>query len=426
MNYEATLEFAQKMDREDALSRFRDEYYIPKVNGQSSIYFCGNSLGLQPKRTEKYLEHEMKQWREMGVEGHFEGDTPWYESHARSKPALSKILGAKEHEIVAMNNLTTNLHLMMVSFYKPEGKRTKIIMEGGAFPSDMYAVESQVKFHGLNPDDHVIEVTPREGEYLIRHEDIIEQIEKHADEISMVLFPGIQYYTGQVFDMKSITEAGHKAGAKVGFDLAHAAGNIVMELHNWNVDCATWCSYKYMNSGPGNVSGLYVHERYADDNELPRFAGWWGHDQDERFQMLKGFKPMHGADGWQLANQNVLALAAHQAALSLFEEAGIKKLREKSVKLTGYLEFMLNGLNDSVDEPIVEIITSSNPEERGCQLSLFVHKGGKELFKKLQEGGLIADWREPNVIRLAPTPMYNSFEDVFRLVNLMEKVFKQF
>merc|ERR1719240_71921 len=322
-----------------------------------------------------------------------------------------------------MNNLTTNLHLLMVSFYLPEGKRNKIIMEGGAFPSDMYVMETQTRFHGFNPDEVVIEVHPREGEHLLRTEDIVKTIEEHGDTVALVMFSGVQYYTGQFFELDKITQAGHSVGAMVGFDLAHAVGNVLLSLHAWDVDFAAWCSYKYLNSGPGAVSGIYVHERFANRADLPRFAGWWGHNEGERFKMRKGFDPMPGALGWGVANENVLSLASYRGSLDMFEEATMVSLRAKSIRLTGYLEFILEQFNS--DEAVFEIITPKDSAQRGCQLSLLILKGGKNVFDKLMEGGLIADWREPNVIRLAPTPMYNNFEDVYRLGELLKKAFKE-
>jgi kynureninase len=419
MRYENSRAFAQSMDREDPLKGFREKFYIPEVNGKPSIYLCGNSLGLQPKSTQEYLNTELESWKNLAVEGHFHGKNPWFTYHKLFKKGLAHIAGAKESEVVAMNNLTTNLHLMMVSFYRPQGKRFKIMTEGKAFPSDHYALETQVKFHGYKPEQAIIELHPRQGEQTLRAEDILKAIEENADELALVMLGGLQYYTGQVFDMAAITEAGHKAGALVGFDLAHAAGNIPLSLHDWQVDFAVWCSYKYMNSGPGSVGGAFVHEKHADNPELPRFAGWWGHDEEERFLMEKGFKPMYGVDGWQLSNGNILPMAAHKAALDMFLEAGMPALREKSIKLTGFLEFLLNELNQ--EQQIVEIITPKDPQARGCQLSLFTLQSGRQLFEKISQAGVIADWREPNVIRIAPTPMYNTFEEVYDFVEILRK-----
>ncbi len=420
MNYENTLAYAQYLDKNDSLRDYRNRFHIPKVNGKDSYYFTGNSLGLQPKTARTYIEEEMKGWETLGVEGHFASSKrPWMEYHKFSKDALARIVGAKPIEVVSMNNLSVNLHLLMVSFFKPTKTRYKVICEAGAFPSDQYMFETQLKFHGLNPDEALIELKPRTGENTLRGEDILSKIAEVGDELALVLIGGVQYYTGQLFDMKAITEAGQKVGAKVGFDLAHAFGNVPLQLHDWNVDFATWCSYKYLNSGPGNVSGIFIHERYANDSSLDRFAGWWGHDEKERFKMKKGFQPMPGADGWQLSNGNVISTAAHLAALELFDEVGIEKLRKKSLKLTGYLEFLIKDI--AGDSGIFEIITPSDPEQRGCQLSIFFHKDGRRLFDALAAAGVIADWREPNVIRIAPVPLYNRFEDVYQFAHLLKK-----
>ncbi|MCL6260075.1 kynureninase [Aquiflexum sp. TKW24L] len=418
-NYSFSEAFAREMDEKDPLKSFRSRFYFPKVGGREAIYFCGNSLGLQPKTTKEYIQKELDNWAEMAVDGHFHGEDAWYHVRKKSKPALAEIVGAHEHEVVAMNNLSSNLHFLMVSFYQPSKDRFKIITEAGAFPSDMYMLETQVKFHFLDPKDAIIELEPREGEYTLRTEDILKVISDHKDQLALVMMSGLQYYTGQVFDMEAITAAGHAAGAKVGFDLAHAAGNIPLHLHEWGVDFATWCSYKYMNSGPGNISGIFVHERHAESPDLPRFAGWWGHDEGERFKMEKGFKPMFGADGWQLANSNVLALAAHQASLDIFQEAGMGQLRAKSELLTGYLEFLIGQINR--DRAVIEIITPKNKNERGCQLSLLVKKGGKAVFDELYQNAIVGDWRHPNVIRIAPTPLYNSYLDVFRFAKILEQ-----
>ncbi len=416
--------FARQQDQQDRLAHFRERFHFPKVNGQEAIYFCGNSLGLQPKSVKDYLDRELANWANLAVDGHFQGEDAWFYVRKKSKPALAEIVGAQEHEVVAMNNLSVNLHLLMVSFYQPTYERYKIIVEAGAFPSDQYMLETQIKFHGLDPLDVLIELKPRPGEHTLRTEDIVEEIRKQGDSLALVNMAGLQYYTGQLFDMKAITEAAHSVGALVGFDLAHAAGNAPLSLHDWDVDFATWCSYKYMNSGPGNVSGIFVHERFAERADLPRFAGWWGHDEGERFKMEKGFVPMYGADGWQLANSNVLALAAHQASLDIFQEAGMANLRAKSEKLTAYLEYLI--LQISGESGILEIITPKNPSERGCQLSLHIHRGGKAVFDEWYNQGVVGDWRNPNVIRLAPTPLYNSFLDVFRFAKILEHSLKKF
>jgi kynureninase len=420
MNYQNDLAFAKAQDAQDPLKDYRNQFYIPQVSGKDSLYFTGNSLGLQPKSARKFVEEEMKNWETLGVEGHFaDVKRPWINYHKFSKEALAKIVGAKPIEVVTMNNLTVNLHLLMVSFYQPTKTRFKIICEAGAFPSDQYMFETQLKFHGHEPDEALIEVSPRAGENTLRTEDILNTIKTTGDELALVLIGGLQYYTGQLFDMKSITVAGHGVGAIVGFDLAHAVGNVPLQLHDWNVDFATWCSYKYLNSGPGNVSGVFINERYANDKSLNRFAGWWGHDEKERFLMKKGFIPMAGADGWQLSNANVISTAAHLASLEIHDEAGMEALRAKSLNLTGYLEFLMNQL--SGEDQLFEILTPSNPEERGCQLSIFFHKDGRRLFEALSAAGVIADWREPNVIRVAPVPLYNTFEDVYQFVDILRK-----
>ncbi|EAZ82220.1 kynureninase [Algoriphagus machipongonensis] len=422
--YQFTAEFAKKMDEDDPLAKFRDQFYFPKVNGKQAIYFCGNSLGLQPKTVKSYLDKELSNWENLAVDGHFHGEDAWYYARKKSKPALAEIVGAHTHEVVAMNNLSSNLHFLMVSFYQPTEKRNKILVEAGAFPSDQYMLETQVKFHGLDPESTIIELKPRAGEHNLRTEDILAKIHELGDSLAVVNMAGLQYYTGQLFDIKAITNAAHAVGAYAGFDLAHAAGNASLKLHDWDVDFATWCSYKYMNSGPGNISGIFVHERFAERPDLPRFAGWWGHDEGQRFLMEKGFIPMHGADGWQVANSNVLALAAHQASLDIFQEAGMEKLLAKSEKLTGYLEYLIQEISGK--SGILEIITPKDPAERGCQLSLHIHRGGKAVFDEWYSQGVVGDWRNPNVIRLAPTPLYNSFMDVFSFGLILEQSLKKF
>jgi kynureninase len=424
ITFENNVSFAKKMDAADPLAQFRSRFHFPKINGKEALYFCGNSLGLQPKSTEAYLKRELTNWAEKAVDGHFHGEEAWYGVRKKSKPTLGRILGALDHEVVAMNNLSVNLHLLMVSFYQPSPTRYKIIVEAGAFPSDQYMLETQLRFHGLDPGQALVELRPRAGEFTLRTEDIIAEIEKQGDTLAMVNMAGIQYYTGQYFDLQKITQAAHAVGAVAGFDLAHAAGNVPLQLHDWEVDFATWCSYKYLNSGPGNVSGIFVHEKYADRPDLPRFAGWWGHSEAARFKMEKGFIPMHGADGWQLANSNVLALAAHQASLDIFEEAGIAAIREKSIQLTGYLEYLIEQI--SGDSGVLEIITPKNPEERGCQLSLLIHKGGKAVFDTWYGQGVVGDWRNPNVIRLAPAPLYTRFEDVYQFGSILKESLSTF
>ncbi len=415
MEYTNSLEFAKKLDAIDPLSYLRDEFHFPEINGKPALYFTGNSLGLQPVNVKKYINEELESWRLLGVKGHFKGNRPWFHYHKFSKESLAKITGAKPSEVVAMNNLTTNLHILMVSFYRPNRRRYKIIMEAGAFPSDMYLIETQVRFHGYDPGDAIIEIKPRKGSYCLRNEDIINVIQKNAESTALVMFSGVQYYTGQFFNMHAITRAAHDAGAYVGFDLAHAIGNVILNLHDDEVDFAAWCSYKYLNSGPGNTAGIFVHENHGQRTDILRFGGWWGHDEQKRFLMKKGFIPMKGADGWQLGNVNVLSTAAHLASLAIFDMAGIKKLREKSVSLTGFLAFVVNEIgNDQIS-----VITPANPEERGCQLSMVIHQQAKKVFDYLTRNRVIVDWREPDVIRIAAVPLYNSYEDVYRFGDLL-------
>ncbi len=419
MIYENTLAFAQQMDSKDGLKGYRDKFYFPLMHGKKTIYFTGNSLGLQPKTTQDYVLNELEDWATFGVEGHFHARNKWLSYHEQFAAPVAKIVGALPAEIVVMNQLTVNLHLLMVSFYRPNNKRYKILCEAKAFPSDQYAMQSQVKFHGYNPGDAIIEIAAREGENCIRDEDIIEAIEKNKDSLAMILIGGVNYFTGQVFDMKAITEAGHKAGAIVGFDLAHAAGNLKLHLHDWNVDFACWCSYKYLNSGPGGVAGVYINERHLTEKDIPRFSGWWGHDKGTRFKMEKDFVPIPSAEAWQMSNAPVLSMAAHKAAVDIFDEAGMDALVEKAELLTGYLEFVIDEINKSLEQKL-EIITPRDKTQRGCQLSVVAHGRGKDLFNKLTEAGVISDWREPNVIRCAPVPLYNSFEDVFTFGEILK------
>ena len=421
-----SVDFARKLDQEDPLKNYRDRFYFPQHKNEDVVYFTGNSLGLQPKSVKEYLQQELDDWAKYGVEGHFEAKNPWFSYHELLTPKVAKIVGAVESEVVVTHSLTTNLHLLMVSFYRPNEKRYKILCERKAFPSDQYALESQVKFHGYRPEDAIIEVGPREGEHLIRHEDILDTIEKNADELALVMIGGVNYYTGQLFNMEAITKAGHDVGATVGFDLAHAAGNVPLKLHDWGVDFAAWCSYKYLNSSPGGVSGIFVHERHANKPDLPRFAGWWGYDKDARFQMEPGFVPMKGAEGWQLSNAPILGMAAHLSSLDIFDEVGMNALREKSIALTAYLEEIIEDISRRKrDQCAFEIITPRNHEERGAQLSILAHGQGRKMFDALTEQGVIADWREPNVIRIAPVPLYNSFEDVYRFGQYLEKAISE-
>ena len=420
MTFQNTREFAQQLDAQDELKNYRDEFIFPQHNGKNVVYFTGNSLGLQPKRTKQYVEEVMSDWANLAVEGHFYANKPWWDYHERFANPLSQIVGAKPSEITVMNTLTINLHLLMVSFYQPTATRYKIICEEKAFPSDQYMFQSQVAFHGYQPEEAIVEIKRREGEHNIRLEDIMAKINEVGEELALVLIGGVNYYTGQVFDMKVITEAGHQVGAKVGFDLAHAAGNIELHLHDWNVDFAAWCSYKYMNSGPGNASGCFVHEKHHTTN-LPRFAGWWGHNKERRFKMEPQFDPVHGADGWQVSNLPILSLAPYLASVEMFAEVGMGKLIQKRNQLTAYLEFILHQIDAELDGAEFEIITPSNQEERACQLSVFLHGQGRSLFDYLMQNGVITDWREPNVIRLAPAPFYCSYEDMYEFGQILKQ-----
>lgn len=419
MQFLNELSFALQLDENDALKSFRSKFYIPQHNGKDQVYLCGNSLGLQPKSAKEAIDQELKDWAELGVEGHFRGKNPWMYYHHFLTEKAARVVGALPKEVVIMNNLTANLHLMMVSFYKPTKERYKIMMEVSAFPSDQYAMETQARFHGLNPDDAIIELKPREGEFTLRTEDILARIEENKDSLAIVMMGGVNYLTGQAFDMKSITEKAHAVGAKVGFDLAHAAGNLHLKLHEWGPDFAVWCSYKYLNSGPGGTSGVFVHERHANNSELVRFAGWWGHEEASRFQMKKGFIPMEGAAGWQLSNAQIFPMAIHKASLEIFDEAGIENLRKKSELLTAYLYFILADFKEHLN-----VITPETAADRGCQLSIIVKEDGKKLFDYLESQGILPDWREPNVIRMSPVPLYNTFEDVYRIGQALKSFFE--
>ena len=421
MTFINTREFAQSLDAQDELRKYRDEFHFPHVNGKQVIYFTGNSLGLQPKRTKSYVDEVMADWANLAVEGHFYSDKPWWDYQERFAVPLSDIVGAKPTEVGVMNTLTVNLHLLMVSFYNPTPHKYKIICEEKAFPSDQYMFQSQVKFHGFDPKDAIVEIKRREGEANIRLEDVLAKIEEVGSELALVLIGGVNYYTGQVFDMKTITAAGQKYGAYVGWDLAHAAGNIKLELHDWNVDFAAWCSYKYMNSGPGNASGFFVHEKHHNDKELNRFAGWYGHNKVRRFKMEPDFDPVHGADGWQISNLPILSLAPYLASVEMFAEVGMDKLIAKRNLITSYLEFVLHEIDKELEGADFEILTPSNQEERGCQLSVYLHGQGRELFEYLMKNGVITDWREPNVIRLAPAPFYCSFEDMYEFGQILKR-----
>ena len=420
MTFQNTREFAQQLDAQDELKLYRNEFIFPQHNGKDVIYFTGNSLGLQPKRAKNFVDEVMNDWANHAVEGHFYVDKPWWDYHERFAEPLSKIVGAKPSEVTVMNTLTVNLHLLMVSFYRPTKTRYKIICEEKAFPSDQYMFQSQVHFHGFDSKDAIVEIKRREGEHNIRLEDILAKIDEVGDELALILFGGVNYYTGQVFDMKTITLAGHKAGAIVGFDLAHAAGNIALDLHNWNVDFAAWCSYKYMNSGPGNASGCFVHEKHHN-SDLPRFAGWWGHNKERRFKMEPNFDPVQGADGWQVSNLPILSLAPYLASVELFAEVGMESLIRKRNQITSYLEYILHEIDTEIPDTEFEIITPANPEERGCQLSVFFHGQGRSLFDYLMKNGVVTDWREPNVIRFAPVPFYCSYEDMYEFGQILKR-----
>ncbi|MGB7203524.1 MAG: kynureninase [Pyrinomonadaceae bacterium] len=415
-NQSMNFDSAKEMDAADPLRGFRERFNFPlEKHGVEPIYFTGNSLGLMPKKAREYVDQELEDWSRLAVAGHLNAKHPWLPYHEFLTEQMAAIVGARPIETVVMNSLTVNLHLLMVSFYRPTSDRHKIVIEKGAFPSDQYAVESQIKFHGFDPHDSLVELTPREDEAALRTEDIIETLERNGDSIALILLGGVNYYTGQAFEMKAITKAGHKVGAVVGFDLAHAAGNLKLNMHDWNVDFAAWCSYKYLNGGPGAVAGAFVHERHAREFGLPRFAGWWGHDKETRFLMGPEFKPLAGAEGWQISNPPILQMAALRASLEIFEEAGIGALREKSVKLTGYLESLI----DDIADERIEIITPRDPNYRGCQLSIRVKTGDKSLFEKITGHGDYADWREPDVIRVTPVPLYNSFMDVYRFAGIL-------
>ncbi len=419
MNLQNTFDFAQQLDKEDPLAQYRNEFIFPKVNGKEVVYFVGNSLGLQPKLAKKYVDEVMSDWANLAVEGHFYAEKPWWDYQERFAEPLSKIVGAKPSEVAVMNTLTVNLHLLMVSFYRPTAERYKIICEEKAFPSDQYLLQSQVAHHGFSPEDAIIEIKRREGEHNIRLEDILTKIEEVGSELALVMIGGVNYYTGQVFDMKTITQKGHSIGAKVGWDLAHAAGNIKLELHNWGVDFAAWCSYKYMNSGPGNVSGIFIHEKHHN-SDLPRFAGWYGHNKERRFLMEPQFDPVKGAEGWQISNLPILSLAPYLASVDMFGKVGMDALIRKREKITAYLEFVLKEISKEIRGNF-EIITPENPAERASQISVFLHGEGKELFNYLMKNGVITDWREPNVIRLAPVPLYCSYQDVYQFGQVLKQ-----
>lgn len=411
---ENTLDFAQQQDNNDELSSYREKFHHPVINGKQVLYFTGNSLGLAPKSAKEYVNAELDDWAKWGVEGHFHATHPWVSYHEILTPAMAQIVGANESEVVCMNSLTTNLHLLFVSFYRPTKQRFKIISEAKMFPSDRYLLETQVKHHGFSPDEAIIEVAPRKGEHLIREEEILAAIEQHKDELALVFFGGVNYFTGQLFDMETLTKAAHKAGALAGFDLAHAAGNIPVKLHEWDVDFAAWCTYKYINASAGNVGAIFVNDRHGNNTDTPRFGGWWGHNKERRFLMENTFEPMTGAEGWQLSNVPIMGMAVLKSSLGIFAAVGIENLRQKSIRLTAFLEFVFNDIVNQFPDFELEIITPKQAEKRGCQLSVKLIGTDKQFFSALTESGVIADFREPDVVRLAPTPLYNSFEDVYR------------
>ncbi len=418
MTYENSLAFAQQLDQADPIRSFRDRFHIPQHDGRDLIYLCGNSLGLQPKTARAALEKELGTWQNRGVEGWFdqaeEAEQPWLRYHATCKEALAQIVGAGPSEVCPMNALTVNLHLLLTSFYRPTEKKYRVLTIKGDFPSDQYALETHVKQHGFRPADAIIEIAPRPDDGLIHITDIQSAIAEYADSLAVIWMSGLNYYTGQAYNMAAIAETAKKHCVPVGFDLAHAIGNVPLRLHDWGVDFATWCSYKYLNGGPGAVSGVFVHEKHHDQ-ALPRLAGWWGYREDKRFEMTPGFLPAAGADGWQVSTPNILALSLHRVAIAITAEAGIVSLRQKSERLTGFLDYVLSPFDD------IQILTPDDPNQRGCQLSLLVRKKGKALFSFLTDQGIIGDWREPDCIRLAPTPLYNTFEEVWRVGEAMRK-----
>ncbi|MCK0110344.1 kynureninase [Flavobacteriaceae bacterium S0825] len=421
-NYKLGLEYAKQQDQNDVLASYRNQFHIPKdKEGNDWLYFTGNSLGLQPKSTKSYINQELNDWATLGVEGHFEAKNPWMGYHEYLTESMAKIVGAKPIEVVIMNTLTTNLHLLMVSFYQPTKTKYKIVIESDAFPSDRYAIQTQLEFHGFDANEGLIEWKPRQGEELLRIEDLETILDQQGDDIALLLIGGVNYYTGQYFNLKRIAELGHSKGCMVGIDLAHGAGNIQPELHDSGVDFAAWCTYKYLNSGPGSLAGLFVHEKHAYNKDLKRFAGWWSHNKSTRFNMRQPLDVIPGAEGWQLSNPPILSMAAIKASLDMFNDVGMNALRAKSKKLTGYFEFLINELeNDNI-----KIITPSNPDERGCQLSIQVKDADKSLHKKLTDAHIITDWREPDVIRCAPVPLYNSFEDVYRMVEKLKEILSE-
>ncbi len=419
MKFENTKSFAQFLDQQDKLAKYRNEFNFPRLNNEEVIYFTGNSLGLQPKKAVEYVNEVMQDWANLAVEGHFYANKPWWDYHERFNQPLSKIVGAKPLEVTVMNTLTVNLHLLMATFYKPSGKRIKIICEEKAFPSDQYLIQTQVQWHGLDPKTTIVEVKRRKGEHNFRTEDILSKIEEVGDELALVLIGGVNYYTGQVFDIQAISAKAHSVGAFVGWDLAHAVGNIEMNLNEWQVDFAAWCSYKYMNAGPGSASGCFIHEKHHTNTTLNRLGGWWGHNKERRFLMEPQFDAISSAHGWQISNPSILSLAPYLASVEMFAEIGMKQLVQKSKQITAYLEFIIREIAKEVKANF-EIITPEQSTERASQLSILLHGSGKELFTYLMKNGVIVDWREPNVIRLAPVPLYTKFEDIYNFGKILK------
>jgi kynureninase len=421
MPFSPAEEFAKKLDSEDSLAQFREKFHLPLgADGQPLIYLAGNSLGLMPKTARKIVDQELDDWAKLAVDAHLKAATPWYTYHETLREPVARLVGGQPHEVICMNSLTVNLHLMMATFYRPTKSRFKILMEEPAFPSDTYAIKTQIAHHGFDPNDALVLARAREGEFAIRQDDIEAVLEKEGDQIALVLMAGVNFFTGQLFDIGKITNAAQKRGCLVGIDLAHAIGNVPLSLHEWEVDFAVWCSYKYLNSGPGAVAGAFVHERHATNRKLPRLAGWFGNDPNTRFRLHlePEFIPVPSADGWQISNPPIFSMAPLRASLAIFDEAGgMNALRAKSIKLTGYLQFLL-------EEPAAAgkrftVITPRDSKERGCQLSILVHEQPKELFQKLEAAGVKCDFREPNVIRAAPTPLYNTFHEVWRFAKIL-------
>jgi kynureninase len=419
MTFSADEDFARQLDAEDSLRYFREKFHLPLgKDGSPLIYFAGNSLGLMPKAARQIVEQELEDWAKLGVDAHLDAATPWYSYHETLREPTARLVGAKPSEVICMNSLTVNLHLMMATFYRPTKSRFKILMEEPAFPSDTYAIKSQIVHHSLDPKEALVLARPRKGEFTVRTEEIVDLIEKHADQIAVLMIGGVNFFTGQLFDIDKITEAAHKRGITVGVDIAHAIGNVPLALHDWNIDFGVWCSYKYLNAGPGAVAGAFIHERHASNTKLPRFAGWFGNDPNTRFRLHlePEFIPVPSADGWQISNPPILSMAPLRASLSIFDEAGgMESLRAKSIKLTGYLQFLL----EQAGSRKFTVITPRAADARGCQLSILAHEHPKELFGKLQAAGVRCDFREPNVIRVAPTPLYNTFEEVWRFSRIL-------